>query len=141
MKSTNILPTLPDVFFHGSAVAFKRIDVTKGRGRKDFGQGFYMAFSAAQAVGMMYKKFRESISRRRDRSGDFCETLYRIEIDTEFLKTLRVKTFCSADVEWLDHPGSFGGHKPRKGGHRRVSGLVRASLKEELHRHLKEELL
>lgn len=48
---------------------------------------------------------------------------------------------CSADVEWLDHPGSFGGHKPRKGGHRRVSGLVRASLKTELHRHLKEEFV
>jgi hypothetical protein len=102
MNSTNTLPTLPDVFFHGSAVAFKRIDVTKGRGRKGFGQGFYMAFSAAQAVGMMHKKFRESISRRRDRSGDFCETLYRIEIDVELLKTLRVKTFCSADVEWLN---------------------------------------
>ena len=103
MNSTNTLPTLPDVFFHGAAVLFKRIDVAKGRGRKDFGRGFYMAFSAAQAVGMMHKKFREAISRRRDRSrGDFCETLYRIEIDTELLKTLRVKTFCTADVEWLN---------------------------------------
>ena len=50
MNSTNTLPTLPDVFFHGAAVPFKRIDVAKGRGRKDFGRGFYMAFSAAQAV-------------------------------------------------------------------------------------------
>lgn len=47
---------------------------------------------------------------------------------------------CSADVDWLNHPGSFGGHKPRQGGHRRVSGLVRASLKEELRKRLKEEL-
>lgn len=47
---------------------------------------------------------------------------------------------CSADVEWLNHPGSFGGHKPRRGGHRRVSGLVRASLKEELRKRLKEDL-
>lgn len=43
MNSTNTLPTLPDVFFHGAAVSFKRIDVAKGRGRKDFGRGFYMA--------------------------------------------------------------------------------------------------
>ena len=47
---------------------------------------------------------------------------------------------CSADVDWLNHPGSFGGHKPRRGGHRRVSGLVRASLKEELRKRLNEEL-
>lgn len=39
-----------------------------------------------------------------------------------------------ADVEWLSRPGSFRGHKPRRGGHRRVSGLVRASLKEELRK-------
>ena len=51
-----------------------------------------------------------------------------------------VAMHCSADVEWLNHPGSFGGHKPRRGGHRRVSGLVRASLKEELRKKLKEDL-
>ena len=51
-----------------------------------------------------------------------------------------VTMHCSADVNWLNHPGSFGGHKPKRGGHRRVSGLVRASLKEELRKRLKEEL-
>lgn len=103
MNSMNSLPTLPSVFFHGSAVAFRRIDVTKGRGRKDFGRGFYMSFSASQAVGMMHKKFRESVSRRRDRSyGVLSETLYRIEIDAEVLKDLRVKVFSSADLEWLN---------------------------------------
>ena len=71
MNLMNSLPTLPDAFFHGSAVAFHRIDVAKGRGRKDFGRGFYMSFSASQAVGMMHKKFRESVSRRR------CAALYR----------------------------------------------------------------
>lgn len=103
MNSTNTLPTLPEGFFHGAAVSFKRIDVTKGRGHKDFGRGFYMAFSVVQAIGMMQKKYRESLSRRRDRSrSDFLETLYRIEIDAELLKTLRVKAFDSADEEWLD---------------------------------------
>ena len=35
-------------------------------------------------------------------------------------------------VSWLQEPGSFGGHKPKKGGHRMVSGIVRAKEKEEL---------
>ena len=47
-----------------------------------------------------------------------------------------ITTHCSADVSWLQEPTSFGGHKPRKGGHRMVSGIVRASLKEELHRDM-----
>ena len=51
-----------------------------------------------------------------------------------------VVNHCSADVDWLDHPGSFGGHKPRRGGHRRVRGLVRASLKEELRKMLMDDL-
>jgi hypothetical protein len=51
-----------------------------------------------------------------------------------------VTMHCSADVDWLNHPGYCEGHRPRRGGHRRVSGLVRASLKEELRKRLKEEL-
>ena len=103
MNSTNTLPTLPDALFHGSAVEFKRIDVSKGRGRKDFGKGFYMALSSEQAIGMMHKKFRESVSRRRDHSpGTFKEKLYRIELNWALLQDLRVKVFDSADMEWLD---------------------------------------
>lgn len=45
----------------------------------------------------------------------------------------------SSKVNWLTHPGSFGGHKPRRGGHRRVSGLVRAALKRELQKQLRKE--
>ena len=51
-----------------------------------------------------------------------------------------VNMHCSADVEWLNHPGYCEGHRPRRGGHRRVSGLVRASLKEETRKKLKEDL-
>ncbi len=103
MNSMNSLPTLPNAFFHGSAIAFRHIDVTKGRGRKDFGRGFYMTFSVSQAVGMMHKKFRESVSRRRDQADDvLSETLYRIEINMDILNTLRVKVFSSADMDWLN---------------------------------------
>ena len=47
-----------------------------------------------------------------------------------------ITTHCSADVSWLQEPGSFGGHRIPKGGHRRVSGLVRAKAKEEVRKHL-----
>ena len=49
-----------------------------------------------------------------------------------------ITTHCSAYVSWLQEPTSFGGHKPRKGGHRMVSGIVRASLKEELRRNMQD---
>ena len=47
---------------------------------------------------------------------------------------------CSADVSWLQEPGSFGGHRIPKGGHRRVSGLVRAKVKEEIRKCVEADL-
>ena len=47
---------------------------------------------------------------------------------------------CSADVRWLQEPTSFGGHGIPKGGHRRVSGLVRANVKEEVRKYIETEL-
>ena len=31
--------------FHGTIASIERIDVSRGRARKDFGRGFYMAMS------------------------------------------------------------------------------------------------
>lgn len=50
-----------------------------------------------------------------------------------------VASHCAKNVDWLEHPGSFGGHKPRAGGHCRVSGMVRASLKREFQKGLSDE--
>ena len=44
-------------------------------------------------------------------------------------------------VDWLQDSTSFGGHSRPKGGHRQVSGLVRASLKKETRRQILAELL
>lgn len=48
---------------------------------------------------------------------------------------------CAAKVDWLQDSTSFGGHSRPKGGHRRVSGLVRAGLKRETRKQILEELL
>ena len=51
-----------------------------------------------------------------------------------------ITSHCSADVEWLQESTSFGGHSIPKGGHRRVSGLVRANVKEEIRKEIESEL-
>ena len=51
-----------------------------------------------------------------------------------------ITTHCSADVRWLQEPTSLGGHSIPKGGHRQVSGLVRACVKEEVRKELETEL-
>ena len=48
---------LPDFF------EIIHVDVTKGRSSKDYGKGFYMAVSMTQAIGMMHKKYRETLRR------------------------------------------------------------------------------
>lgn len=41
MNLMNSLPTLPDAFFHGSAVAFHRIDVANRCGERTRAKGFW----------------------------------------------------------------------------------------------------
>ena len=43
-------------------------------------------------------------------------------------------------VAWLQEPGSFGGHKPRKGGHRMVSGIVRSKVKKAYRKFIDSSL-
>lgn len=40
----------------------------------------------------------------------------------------------------MQEPGTFGGHKPKKGGHRMVSGIVRAKEKKEAEQEIDELL-
>ena len=47
----------------------------------------------------------------------------------------------SIKVAWLQEPGSFGGHKPHKGGHRMVSGIVRAKVKAKCRKLIDSDLL
>lgn len=92
-----------EILFHGTVSEIQKIDVLQGRGRKDFGRGFYMAVSKSQAIGMMHKKHREAVRRSRNKSNTgFAEHLYQIRIDLEYAESLNVKIFETADEEWLD---------------------------------------
>lgn len=91
------------ILYHGSAELFDRIDVDKGRPRKDFGKGFYMSVSKKQAEGMMCKKYTETLNRRPNRSKNgLVKVVYSITVDTFALKNLEVRIFPHADMEWFE---------------------------------------
>lgn len=48
-----------------------------------------------------------------------------------------ITTRCSfSKVAWLQESTSFSGHKIPKGGHRKVTGIVRAKVREEVRREI-----
>ena len=91
------------VLYRGSAELFDKIDVSKGRPRKDFGKGFYLAVSKQQAIKVMRKKYFEMLNRRPRRSKEgLVKALYSITVDTDALSSMKVKIFEKADIEWFD---------------------------------------
>lgn len=95
----NIKTTL----YHGTISEIQAVDVRLGRGKKDFGRGFYMATSMKQAEGMMNKKYREAMKRKNPKErSNFSKRLYEVTLDKSILPTLKIKIFQKADMEWLD---------------------------------------
>ena len=75
-------PAPVKVLYHGSAELFDKIDVNKGRPRKDFGKGFYMSVLKKQAEGVMRKKYTETLNRRPNRSKEgLVKAVYSITRD------------------------------------------------------------
>lgn len=94
---------IKSVLYHGTISEIEKVDVSLGRGRKDFGRGFYMAVTRSQAIGMMHKKYREAVRRSRNKDEQaFGEHLYEIHLDEAIIQSLSIKVFENADVEWLD---------------------------------------
>lgn len=91
------------ILYHGTISIIDKIDVNKGRDKKDFGKGFYIAETKSQAIGMMHKKYKEAIRRNHRKSNEnINEHLYEVSLDWEYLKTLNFKIFEYADEEWLE---------------------------------------
>lgn len=44
-------------------------------------------------------------------------------------------------LQWLQEPGSFGGHKIHLAGHRMVSGIIRQKTKEEIRKEINYQML
>ncbi len=41
-------PNIKEVLYHGTIAVIEKIDINQGKGRKDFGKGFYMAVPAVR---------------------------------------------------------------------------------------------
>ena len=63
------------ILYHGTASEISHVDVRLGRGRKDFGKGFYMAVSKKQAVGMMHKKYKEVVRRSKGKKDHIASNI------------------------------------------------------------------
>ena len=46
---------IKSTIYHGTISDIDNIDLTAGRGYKDFGKGFYLAYNKAQSIGIINK--------------------------------------------------------------------------------------
>lgn len=95
----NTYTPVKTTLYHGTSQKIDKIDVSFGRGYKDFGKGFYLTTDKEQAIGMMNSKYRKEV--RRGVKG-VSKHLYKVEFNKDILKTLNVKVFEQANEEWLD---------------------------------------
>lgn len=85
------------LLYHGSTMAVRKPIVSRGRGKTDFGKGFYTTTSREQA-----EKWAQI---KRDRTGDKAHAIVSVfELDDAVLNNPAYHTryFDGATAEWLD---------------------------------------
>lgn len=85
------------LLYHGSTMAVRKPIVSRGRGKTDFGKGFYTTTSREQA-----EKWAQI---KRDRMGDEAHAIVSVfELDDAVLNNpaYRTRHFDGATAEWLD---------------------------------------
>ena len=89
--------------FHGTIYEFDRIDVTKGKGNKDFGRGFYTSrdVSHAERLAVRNKIIEEERFALRGIKKNVIPLLNVYKLDIDDLEVLNVKEFTTADSEWM----------------------------------------
>jgi hypothetical protein len=83
-------PTL--VLFHGSNIAFDKIDLNKSHNRRDFGRGFYCTVLEQQA-----NEWANRLYLRTHTGGKY---VYRYIFQQS--EELKIKHFATLDKEWLE---------------------------------------
>jgi hypothetical protein len=89
--------------YHGTIYEFDKIDVTKGKGNKDFGRGFYTSrdIRHAERLAVRNKFIEEERFALRGIKKSATPWLYTYEFNLVNLVTLNVKEFTTADREWM----------------------------------------
>lgn len=90
---------IKNTIYHGTISDIDNIDLTAGRGYKDFGKGFYLAYNKAQSIGIINKNYKIALKRKQ---SNITKNLYAFDTLQEELEKCKVKVFNSANVEWLD---------------------------------------
>jgi hypothetical protein len=88
---------------HGTVYEFDKIDVTKGKGNKDFGRGFYTSRDVchAERLAVRNKHIAEERFALRGIKKSVTPLLYTFDFDLDSLAALSVKEFAAADREWM----------------------------------------
>ncbi|MDR2735937.1 MAG: DUF3990 domain-containing protein [Gracilibacteraceae bacterium] len=89
--------------YHGTICEFDKIDITKGKGNKDFGQGFYTSrdIRHAERLATRNKIIEEERFALRGVKKNVTPWLYTFDVDHDNLGTLHVKEFTAADRDWM----------------------------------------
>ncbi|MCM1039629.1 MAG: DUF3990 domain-containing protein [Ruminococcus sp.] len=98
--------------YHGTIYDIDQVDVTAGKGYKDFGKGFYATPMKKHAENIARRNKRiietkeEKIRRRNPqyKVNRYQAYRYNLEFDDDCIKnpgTLRVKVFQEADRDWM----------------------------------------
>ena len=89
--------------YHGTIYEFDRIDITKGKGNKDFGRGFYTSrdIRHAERLAVRNKNIEEERFALRGMKKNVTPWLYTFDFDLGHLATFKVKKFTVADREWM----------------------------------------
>jgi hypothetical protein len=98
--------------FHGTIYEITEIDLTKGKGYKDFGKGFYATSvkSHAERIALRNKRLMENkeeqlhLRNPRYKKRTYQAYRYNLEFDDsciEFPDDLKIKVFDKADREWV----------------------------------------
>lgn len=82
------------VLYHGSNIIVNKPQLIEQKRGLDFGPGFYLTTSEDQAV-----RFSKIVLKRR-KTGSAMVNVYTFDLD-EAEKTLAVRKFNGADIEWL----------------------------------------
>jgi hypothetical protein len=80
--------------YHGSNIRIDKIDLTKGKPNKDFGQGFYTTHIYEQAA---YWSVRMASTRE---SGEAVVTEFEFDKEAAFASDLKIKVFDEPNKEW-----------------------------------------
>ena len=95
--------------YHGSLSVFDEIDLSAGRGYKDFGKGFYATAVEKHAERLAIRNReilikRHNVLKAKNASLKLASVMayrYNLLYNENSLESLKIKEFMTADAEWL----------------------------------------